>query len=119
MALLVLAVGACRPLYLPPIPEDVPYEPGVRVATFTAEPDASGRPALEVVLTGVEAAGWLNVQWMAPNGTEAASEAVWLEPADPEARFVLPADVEPVAGEWRAVVSFGPRLLRQFRFDLE
>src|SRR5690554_4771470 len=80
LSLLLVLVAACRPLYLPPIPAEVPFDPGARVASFTAELDDSGRPTLQVALSGVEAAGWLNVQWMAPVGREAASESVWLEP---------------------------------------
>ncbi|NLG07889.1 MAG: hypothetical protein GX560_01345 [Deinococcales bacterium] len=115
---LALLLVACRPLYLPPVPEPPPFEPGSRVAAFDAGLEA-GRPRLEVELADVTEAGWLAVQWLAPNGREAASGSVWVEPEAPRALFVLPADVEAVAGEWRAVVSLHGRLLRQFTFVIE
>lgn len=136
---LVLALAACRPLYFPPVPDAPPFEPGVRVVAFEAGLAATGRPRVALVVAGHDAAGWLSVQWMAPTGREAASDSVWLEPvpsqpassnaaaaeeagpaaAGSEAVFVLPADVELRPGEWRAVVSFGGRLLRQFTVLVE
>lgn len=116
---LVLVSGACRPLYLPPVPEPPPYEPGPRVSTYSAEAITGGRPVVEVTLTQVDGPGWLAVQWMAPSGREAASESVWVEPGALHARFELPADAELAAGEWRAIVSFGGKLLRQFTILVE
>lgn len=119
MLLVSLLLAGCRPLYLPLVPEPPPFEPGTRVATFSAALNSAGRPRLELALADVRSADWLAVQWMAPAGRQAASQSVWLEPDDPVATFVLPQDVELVAGEWRAVVSLGGALLRQFTFVVE
>ncbi len=114
--LTVIGLTACRPLYFPPVPNDGLPEPSpVRLANesgLTVGED--GRPALRVVVVGLAGAGWLAVQWFGPHGGEVASESAWLEPDAPSAEFVLPADVSPASGEWRAVVSFGGRLLRQY-----
>lgn len=119
LAVLGLALSACMPLYLPPVPDPPPFEAGTRVVAFTAELNAAGRPSLELTLADLHAPGWLAVQWMAPDNRQAASDSVWVEPATPTATFALPADVEPRPGEWRAVVSFGKLLLRQFLFVVE
>ncbi len=129
-AVLLVALAACRPLYLPPIPDELPFEAGVRVAAYATGVGADGRPQVEVTLADLSEAGWLAVQWMAPNGRQAASASTWLEPVEaggseaataalPGATFVLPADVQLVPGEWRAVLSFSGRLLRQFTITLE
>lgn len=118
-----VALAACRPLYLPLIPDPPPYESGVRVASFQAEPDSTGRPRLELSLTDLKEAGWLAVQWLAPSGREMASESSWVEPVEegvtPLTVFVLPDDISLTPGEWRAVVSINGQLLRQFRFEVE
>lgn len=119
LPVLVVALTACRPLYLPLVPEPLPFEPGVRVATSSTRLNGAQRPLLELTLADVSAAGWLAVQWMAPSGRQVASGSVWLTPEEPAARFVLPEDVDLAPGEWRAVVSFGSRLLRQFTFVIE
>lgn len=114
-----LVLSACMPLYLPPVPDPPPYEAGTRISSSSTELATDGHPLLNVTLTEMKAAGWLAIQWMAPSGREAASESVWLEPDHPSAVLRLPDDVELVAGEWRAVVSFGQVLLRQFTFVVE
>lgn len=119
LTVLSLALTACMPLYLPPVPEPPPFEAGTRVAAFTAELNANGRPSVELTLAELHDPGWLAVQWMAPDNRQAASDSVWVEPGTPTATFVLPADVELRPGEWRAVVSFGSLLLRQFLFVVE
>lgn len=129
----LLSAAACRPLYLPLIPDPPPYEAGVRVADFEAVLDLAGRPTLQLSLADLTESGWLAVQWLAPTGREVASESVWAEQRQAEDEegspvaagstntivFVLPADVVLTPGEWRAVVSFGGQLLRQFRFDVD
>lgn len=115
----VLALlGACRPLYLPPVPQAPPFVAGPRVAAGQALMAPGQRPRLKLELADVGQAGWLAVQWLGPSGRELASESVWLDPAQPPlvAQFVLPADVALVSGEWRAVVSLEGVLLRQYGF---
>lgn len=96
----------------------------------------AGRPQLTFGVVGVVEAGWVDVQWFAPDGHEAASESRWVEVAGGDAQAAasaggagsasaeisagpwalrLPDDVTVVAGEWRAVVSMHGRFLRQFR----
>jgi hypothetical protein len=137
---LVVALGAlsaCRPLYIPLVP-DAPEAPSaLRLADDSELTIVDGRPRLELSLDAPGAAGvaegvWLNVQWFGPSGRQAASGSVWIEargdtPATAAATatapaaalvFDLPDDVEVVPGEWRAVVSVDGVLLRQFRVDV-
>ncbi|MBX3139955.1 MAG: hypothetical protein KF875_04345 [Trueperaceae bacterium] len=119
-ALALIGLTACRPLYFPPVPSDRLPEPSpVRLSSESGlTVGVGGRPTLDVEVVDLPAAGWLAVQWFGPKGSEVASESAWLEPDAPSAEFVLPADVSPVSGEWRAVVSFGGRLLRQYVLSL-
>ncbi len=115
----LVLLTACRPLYLPLVPDSPPYEPGARLVSVQAELDVAGRPRLELSVVDVAAPAWLAVQWLAPSGREQASESVWVEPEGASAIVLsLPADVALVRGEWRAVVSLGGRLLRQFTFTV-
>lgn len=70
-------------------------------------------------VVNVEDAGWLAVQWLAPDGTEVASQSAWLDPVTDghgsRLLFASPLDVQLGAGEWRALVSWQGQLLRQFR----
>lgn len=118
--LALIGLTACRPLYFPPVPNDGLPEPSpVRLSSESGlTVGADGRPTLRAVVVGLSGAGWLAVQWFGPKGSEVASESAWLEPDAPSAEFVLPADVSPASGEWRAVVSFGGRLLRQYLLTL-
>lgn len=121
LLVLLVLLAACRPLYLPPIPEAPPFQPGPRVASGQVVLD-DGRPYLRLVLADVSASGWLAVQWLGPSGKEVASESVWVQPGAAEApavTFRLPADVEAPGGEWRAVVSLAGSLLRQYSFVLD
>ncbi len=116
MVLALLALSGCRPLYLPPVPNDGLPEPHpVRLSSESGLTlGQGGRPTLVVDVIDLPSAGWLAVQWFGPKGSEVASESAWLEQDAARAEFVLPADVDLVGGEWRAVVSFGGRLLRQY-----
>lgn len=116
LIVVLVSLVACRPLYLPPVPQDVPPEPTVtRVAAGSSLTlNAAGRPALDLVVVDLQGPGWLAVQWFAPGGKEAASESSWTDDTQAEVEFVLPTDVAVTPGEWRAVVSFGGVLLRQF-----
>jgi hypothetical protein len=120
-------LAACRPLYIPVVPDEVPVAQELRLTDDSTITLANGRPRLSLVPEAVAGPGWLDVQWFAPNGREAASMSVWLEPIadeggrEPEGRALvvtLPTDVELVPGEWRALVSMGGRFLRQFRIDV-
>jgi len=115
LGVVVLAVG-CTPLYIPLLPDDglpAPHPARLSADSSLGLNDA-GRPRLELEVLDVPAAGWLAVQWLGPDGREAASESVRVEQGAAEAVFELPADVPLRPGEWRAVVSFGDALLRQF-----
>lgn len=124
-AVLAGALGACRPLYVPLVPDDAP-EP-VRRTRLGSESTllvSDGRPTLSftvVDLAPEAAAGdWLAVQWYRPSGAVAASESVWVDETSVGVNldFVLPPDVAATAGEWRAVVSLGGFVLRQFRVEV-
>lgn len=107
-----------------------------RIAEGSALELVAGRPQLTFGVVGLVEDGWVDVQWFAPDGHEAASESRWAElegsraPGEDGARrpgsasaeaavgpwvLRLPDDVALVAGEWRAVVSMQGRFLRQFR----
>lgn len=119
--LLLPLLVSCRPLYIPAIPEEIPFTPQVRATGESLISfDAAGYPTVELVLRDVSDSGWLAVQWLAPNGNELASQSVWIEPAaEQRIEFTLPTDVELLGGEWRAVVSINGRLVRQLNFAVE
>jgi len=117
IAALLLGLGACTPLYVPPVPERVPVHDVAQLGDASALRYRGGTLSLHVVLDRIPRAGWLAVQWFAPDGSEAASDSVWVAPGDVgEGRtLALPPRVTPGAGEWRAVVSLAGEVLRQFR----
>ena len=122
-AALGLLVSACKPLYLPPVPESPTQPRHTRLDSSSALELVDGRPTLTLVLAelvGPAGGGWLNVQWFGPRNVEEASDSAWVtsEAAGTTIEFALPADVAIVPGEWRATVSFTGTLLRQFRLDV-
>ncbi len=120
VGVLLATGGGCRPLYLPPVPDSVSVAPMARLGSdsgLRVGPPGGGL-RLHLMLLGVPQAGWLAVQWFAPDGREAASDSVWVTPQDEgQGRTLeLPANAGPAsAGEWRAVVSMHGVVLRQFR----
>ena len=78
------------------------------------------RLELSLQLNAVPSEGWLAIQWYSPKNVQVASDALWITNTDAGlGRLVLlPGDVEVVPGQWRAVVSFGSDLLRQFSLVL-
>lgn len=124
LALVLMAAGlltSCRPLYLPPIPAEVPFTTQVRSTSASGVSiGPRGYPTIELELINVSEAGWLAVQWLTPKGSEAASESVWVEAATEQSvNFTLPTDVELRSGDWRAVVSLNGQLVRQLNFTIE
>lgn len=123
---LLAALAGCTPLYVPLVPEAPPVPAVARLSDASRLELVEGRPRLVLGLaaagaTALEQGGaWLDVQWFAPAGAQAASESVWLMSAGnaEELTFDLPADVLVVPGEWRAVVSLDGMVLRQFRVDV-
>ncbi len=109
----------CTPLFVPPVPADLPeIPPRLRVADARLE-RLEGRPALRLTVREVPRDGWLAVQWFPPAGFEVASASVWL--ADDDAgRTVtlrLPDDVGPLRdGRWRVVVSWEGTYVRQLEW---
>ncbi len=114
---LALALTGCRPLYVPLVPKPVPVPHLARLGDGSSLRWADGTLQLHVILAAIPEAGWLAVQWFAPDGSEAASDSVWVAPADvAQGRTLrLPARVKPTPGEWRAIVSLHDVVLRQFR----
>lgn len=117
---LVVSLSACQPLYLPLVPERLPAPALTQLGDGSSLTLQGGVPTLHLVLARVPERGWLAVQWFAPDGREAASDSVWIDPAaEGEGRtLTLPARVAVTPGEWRAVVSFGHDIVRQFRLEL-
>lgn len=123
LVLVLVAAGtltACRPLYIPAIPDDIPFTPRVSASTDGGfHFDAAGYPTIELELRDVAEPGWLAVQWFSPQGSEAASQSVWVEAAAQQSvSFTLPADVALRRGDWRAVLSLNGRLVRQLNFTM-
>ena len=113
----LVALAACTPLYVPPVPARLPVHEVAQLGDGSSLRYAEGTLTLHVVLERIPEAGWLAVQWFAPDGTEAASDSVWVGPQDVgEGRTLrLPSRVTVGAGEWRAIVSLKGDVLRQFR----
>jgi hypothetical protein len=114
----LIFLSSCTFLYLPPelpiqsIPEtfDISGSSGLTYENTQLE--------LSVLLRNVPEEGWLGVQWYAPNGREAASDSAWIERRDEGLTQTFALPQRPSRGEWRAVVSFGETLLRQFSFEV-
>jgi hypothetical protein len=124
-AVALVALTACTPLYLPPLPGDALVAVShLRLDGSSRLDQGGGGASAPLVLTldvlEVPEDGWLAVQWFAPAGGAVASESVWLTPSDAgSSRSVTtPADVTLRPGEWRAVVSWYGRIVRQFRYDV-
>lgn len=113
-------VPACTPLYLPPVPSELPaIEPRLRLTDVRVD-RLGGTPALVFVAAEVPAPGWAAVQWFAPTGAAVASGSVWLDEGrvGHVVRVPFPMDVERRdEGRWRAVLSFGNRVLRQVEWQ--
>jgi hypothetical protein len=116
----VLALAACTPLYVPPVPAaTLAVPPSWRVAGDAELRVLGGATAtglrLRLRFDEVPAPAWVAVQWFGPAGGERASASTWVGPDD-VGRWLawdLPADVALEPGPWRVVVSVGERLLRQ------
>jgi hypothetical protein len=114
----LIFLSSCTFLYLPPelpiqtIPEtfDISGSSGL---TYT-----NNQLELSVLLLNVPEEGWLAVQWYAPNGKEASSDSLWIERRDEGLTQTFELPQRPSRGEWRAVVSFGETLLRQFSYNV-
>lgn len=113
------SVAACTPLYLPPVPSELPaLESRLRLENVRID-RLGGTPAVLFVPREVPAPGWAAVQWYPPTGGEVASASVWLseDRVDHVVRVAFPGDVDRDAdGRWRAVLSFGGRVLRQLEW---
>ena len=123
LALLVLV--ACVPLYVPLVPDEMlTPEPAFRLHGDLRLEHVRrvGASALVLHLRAAEVpeAGWLAVQWFGPSGPARAAESLWFEPADVgEARtLTTPEHLALGPGEWRAVLSWQGRLVRQVRHAL-
>lgn len=120
---LVLALlPACRPLYWPAVPAEETLPPigeRLRVSDVRVERD-DGVPVVAFVPHGVSGEGWLAVQWYPPAGGTVASASTWLAPEveGEVVRVAFPRDVPRTReGRWRAVLSFGSRVLRQVEWE--
>lgn len=117
LALYLLALSGCTPLYLPPIPaRELPRSERLRLSSASGLTLDGGALVLTVVLTQLPREGWLAVQWFSPDNREVASDALWLTRADVgvSRRLSLPRPPEP--GEWRAVLSFEGEFVRQLSY---
>lgn len=120
VAVLALGLAGCRPLYVPPVPAMLPSPEVAQLGDASALSVEKGSLVLHLVLTDVPEQGWIDVQWFAPDGSQAASDSTWVTPADVgEGRtLTMPARVTLSAGEWRAVASLRGQILRQFRVEV-
>lgn len=110
---LAVLLGACSPLYMPPLLESSqpPERPGLKLELVLQD----GRPQLEVGVVSVAREGWLAVQWFSPFGREVASDSVWLDADSAGVTHLLPlpADVPLQPGEWRVLLSQHSLVIRQ------
>jgi len=115
---LVLLAG-CQPLYVPPLLEAQAPEERARLELELTAPE--GRPVLSVRVIDVVTDGWLAIQWFTPGGREVASESIWLDAERIGLRYELPlpADVETVPGEWRALLSQHSTVIRQLTVTVD
>lgn len=112
-----LAVASgCTPLYVPPIPADIPAPEPVELAGDSALVTDRGALVATLHVRGADEPGWLFLQWYAPSLRQVASDAVWVEAGDDATRLVIgiPDHVELTEGRWRLVVGFEGIVLRQF-----
>ena len=119
LAVSLLAAG-CTPLYLPPVPSQLPeLEPRTRIAEARVD-RLGGTPAVVFTPREVPEEGWLQVQWYPPAGGVVASDSVWLDASsvDRVVRVAFPEDVpRDRGGVWRAILSFDGRILRQVEWE--
>jgi hypothetical protein len=122
---LALIAPACVPLFVPPLPSDrlVP-EPAFRLrgdVRLERTPGEDGRLSVVMRAAEVPDPGWLVVQWFGPSGPARAAESVWFdaELVDAEVRLSAPTSLAFTPGEWRAVLSWDGRVVRQVRIDLD
>lgn len=114
--MLVMLTG-CVPLFFPPVPSDSLLPAAVwRLEGDGAVAWTGERLELRLRFSEVPEAAWVAVQWFGSSNGERASASYWIEPEDVGRQLVwpLPSDVSAAAGSWRAVVSVGSTLLRQF-----
>jgi hypothetical protein len=118
-ALLVwtLLASACRPLYVPAVPADMPPF-DVRLRVVDGAFLQAARPALKLSVVSAPDDGWLAVQWFGPSGDALASESVRVrvEGLPTGVTFELPQDALPsdVRGRFRAVVTFNEAFVGQW-----
>ena len=118
--LLVLVLSSCTPLYVPPVPGDLPpIHRQTRIADARVD-RLGGTPAVVFEPREVAEEGWLAVQWFPPAGDAVASASVWLDAASigHAVRVPFPEDVpREREGRWRAVLSADGRVLRQVEWN--
>ena len=125
-AALALLLAACTPLYLPPVPSDaLAPVPSFRLrgaSVLEVVAAADGEATLRLTLTADEVpeGGWLALQWFGPSGAARASDSLWFEPEDVgrARRWDAPPQLRLEPGEWRAVLSWRGRVVRQLRVDV-
>lgn len=112
-------LGGCTPLFVPPVPAELPeIPPRLRIADARLE-RVEARPVLRFTVREVPRDGWLAVQWFPPAGFEVASASVWLDAGDAGRAVALavPDDVGTLReGRWRVVVSWEGRYVRQLEW---
>lgn len=118
VALAWLAVG-CTPLYLPPVPSELPViEARLRLDDVRVD-RLGGVPAVAFVPAEVPEPGWIAVQWFPPSGGEVGSGSVWLDAGrvGRVLRLPFPDDVPRERdGRWRALLSFEGEIVRQLEW---
>ena len=113
-----LLLSSCTLLYIPPVPEraEIQVTPRLILDEASELRWTGERLELSVTPTVLPAEGWLAVQWFSPQNKQVASDSLWLGDGDALLGhlFLLPNGLEPLEGEWRAVLSFDRNFVRQF-----
>lgn len=119
-ALALVLASSCMPLYIPPVPAEVPAPEPIQVLG-QSRLELQGDELVAVLeIENVDEPGWLSFQWYDPTLRQVASDSVWLEAREAPIRQLvgMPRHVGLVPGTWRVVVAFEGRVLRQLEADV-
>jgi|OM-RGC.v1.026426421 hypothetical protein len=120
LTLSVVTLTACMPLFLPPVPAELPtIEPRLRVGEAEIAWH-EGEPTVMLQIREIEREGWLALQWFPPSGGEVASASVWLDATLVGTELTVPFPVgvpRERSGRWRVVVSWDGAFVRQLEWN--
>ena len=119
-AVLACLLTSCTFLYIPPVLPSQTFEETLDLNGSAGLRTVQDRLELSLTLKTIPKDGWLAVQWFGPTNKPLSSDSQWISKEDVgfSALYTLPGKHPLAAGDWRAVVSFEGKLLRQFSITL-